>query len=176
MPNYLNGKIYIIRSPNTEEVYIGSTTQSLAKRMGEHKQLRKQRGTTSIKIFEAGNAYIELVEEYPCQNKEQLNKREGEIMRQTENCVNKCIAGRTIKEYRVDNKEVLSEKAKEWREINKDLINQNNKKYRENNIEKIKAYKSKLFVCECGEEITISHKSRHLKSKKHTDKLFILKD
>lgn len=42
--------------------------------------------------------------------------------------------------------------------------------------EKIKTYNSKLFVCECGAELTTSVKARHLKSKKHTDKLLILKD
>ena len=41
--------------------------------------------------------YIELYENYPCENKEQLNKREGEIIREI-GTVNKQIAGRTYKE------------------------------------------------------------------------------
>lgn len=205
MPDYSNGKIYIIRSPNTQEVYIGSTIQSLSQRMAEHRtkfNLWKNHGTTSIKIFEAGNAYIELVQEYPCQNKEQLNRREGEIMRQTENCVNKLIAGQTkkewsetnkdyLKEYREANKFIISEKKKKYREANKDsilakkkeyyeankaVLSEKMREYYENNKEKIKTYNSKLFVCECGAEITTGEISRHLKSKKHTDKLLILKD
>ena len=36
MPNYHNSKIYKIWSPSTDMVYIGSTTQSLALRLGGH--------------------------------------------------------------------------------------------------------------------------------------------
>jgi len=39
MPNYANGKIYTIRFHNSNEIYIGSTTQSLAVRFGGHKEL-----------------------------------------------------------------------------------------------------------------------------------------
>jgi hypothetical protein len=41
---------------------------------------------------------LELYENYPRENKEQLNKREGEIIREI-GTVNKTIAGRTHKEY-----------------------------------------------------------------------------
>ena len=38
MPNYQNGKIYAIRSPNCEKYYIGSTTNTLEKRFHEHQK------------------------------------------------------------------------------------------------------------------------------------------
>ena len=38
MPNYQNGKIYCIRSHQTDNIYIGSTTQKLCVRMAEHKR------------------------------------------------------------------------------------------------------------------------------------------
>ena len=41
MPNYQNGKIYAIRSHQTTDIYIGSTTQSLSVRFGEHKRKYK---------------------------------------------------------------------------------------------------------------------------------------
>lgn len=197
MLDYSNGKIYAIRSPHTEEVYIGSTVSTLSKRMGQHREKfnlwkkGKQHYFTCFKLLDLGDAYIELIEEYPCENKNQLERREGQIMRETVNCVNKQIAGQTKREYREvnkkvikeyneeyyqANKEVLSEKHKEYYQANRDLNIQKAREYREKNKEKIKAYESKLFVCECGAEITTVAKSRHLKSKKHTDKLLILKD
>ena len=50
------------------------------------------------------NFYIELYEEYSCGNKYQLNRREGEIQREIAT-INKNKAGRTMKEYYVDNKD-----------------------------------------------------------------------
>ena len=57
-----------------------------------------------------------MYENYPCENKEQLNKREGEIIREI-GTVNKQIAGRTYKEYYEDNyyeknKEKIAEQRK----------------------------------------------------------------
>jgi hypothetical protein len=48
--------------------------------------------------------YIELHENFPAERKEQLNKREGEIIRAL-GTLNKCIAGITCKEYREAKKE-----------------------------------------------------------------------
>ena len=50
------------------------------------------------------NCKIELLEDYPCENKEQLLKREGYYI-QNNDCVNRCVAGRTINEWKEDNKE-----------------------------------------------------------------------
>ncbi len=46
--------------------------------------------------------YIELLEEYPCENSIQLQKREGELIRELKPALNQIIAGRTIEEYRVE--------------------------------------------------------------------------
>jgi hypothetical protein len=90
MPDYQQGKIYALRSPNIDKVYIGSTTVPLSKRLGQHKASKNT--CTSKQIIDAGEAYIELVEACPCESKDQLNKREGEIMRATVNCINRNIA------------------------------------------------------------------------------------
>ena len=92
MVNYELGKIYTIRSSETVGVYVGSTCDNLAKRFGGHKASYKLNQNVSSKhIFDYGieNAYIELLENYPCNSREELNKREGEQMRLMENCVNK---------------------------------------------------------------------------------------
>lgn len=89
MPDYSQGKIYAIRSPNTQQVYIGSTIVALSKRMGQHKATTNK--CSSKAIIDAGEAYIELIEAFPCESREQLNKREGEVMRGTLNCINQKI-------------------------------------------------------------------------------------
>ncbi len=133
MPNYKNGKIYTIRSLSREDlIYVGSTTQSLSERFRGHKCGK----STSRKVIDLGDAYIELVEEYPCDNRMQLNRREGEIMRSMD-CVNRCVAGRTEKEYRIDNKEKIAESEKEYRQNNKEKIAEYTKEYRQNNKEKV---------------------------------------
>jgi len=72
----------------------------------------------SGEILQYPDAYIELIENFPCENKEQLNKREGEIIRSMD-CVNKRIAGRTMPEYRKDTKDRILEKQREWRSLKK---------------------------------------------------------
>ena len=41
MPDYLNGKVYAIRSHQTEQVYIGSTVERLSARMSKHRAKHK---------------------------------------------------------------------------------------------------------------------------------------
>lgn len=119
MSDYSKGKIYAIRSHSIDKVYVGSTTQPLSKRMAEHRScLKLNRNRMSGEILQYPDAYIELIENFPCENKEQLNKREGEIIRSMD-CVNKRIAGRTMPEYRKDTKDRILEKQREWRSLKK---------------------------------------------------------
>lgn len=139
MVKYENGKIYSIRSYESDEVYIGSTVKTLSQRFSQHKKDYKKyldnkySYVTSFEIIKHPSAYIELVEEFSCNSKDQLNKREGEIIRATLNCVNQKIAGRTAKEYREDNKEAI----KQYYKDNKEDISAQQKQYREANKEVI---------------------------------------
>jgi predicted GIY-YIG superfamily endonuclease len=78
MSKYQNSKIYKLVSPHTDEIYIGSTTQRLCHRLSGHKSDCKKikNKSTSSKLFELGEVKIILIEECPCDNKEQLLKRE----------------------------------------------------------------------------------------------------
>ena len=144
--DYKNGKIYSIRSHQTDKFYIGSTTQPLSKRLSAHKaHFRayldgKYHKVTSFDIIEYGDAYIELLEECPCETKDQLHKREGECIRAEPSCVNKVVAGRTKKEYMktycADNADKKKEYSKQYREQNADKI----KQYKEQNADKIKEH------------------------------------
>ena len=89
------GKIYSIRSNQTGKVYIGSTYNELPKRLHQHRKeykcyLRgKKSYITSYEIIKYDDHYIELVENYSCKDRNELMRREGEIMRSMD-CVNKC--------------------------------------------------------------------------------------
>ena len=54
--------------------------------------------------FGIENCKIELIENYPCQSKEELFKREGGHIKATE-CVNRQIASRTQQEWKLDKPE-----------------------------------------------------------------------
>lgn len=171
MPNYANGKIYKIWSLSTDEIYIGSTVEPLSKRMTKHRHCYKKYKegkkllTTSSKIFEHGDAKIELIEKCPCSCREELVAREGYYIR-TMDCVNKIIPDRTrkqhyqdnkdkmkqyrqanrekrlqqMKQYRQANKEAILKREKEYRRQNKEKIQQHMKQYRRQNKEKIQQY------------------------------------
>lgn len=141
---YQDGKIYTIRSHQTEKYYIGSTIQKyLSSRFNSHNDAYKQflKGkystVTSYDIIKFGDAYIELLEAYPCNNNLELHKREGELIREHRaNCVNKNIAGRMRKQYFDDNKD----KMKEYYKTNINKIKENQHKYRMSNKDTRKEY------------------------------------
>lgn len=156
MPNYANGKIYQIISPNYPLPYIGSTTQPLCKRMAEHRKPSHLPKCSSRILIEAGDAYIELIENYPCENKEQLNRREGMIIRERE-CVNYRIAGRTTGEYAKDNPESVKKYKQKYREANREALRAKNKAYREANHEIIYAkLKVRRFLKKIKSEVSES--------------------
>ena len=111
MSDYSKGIAYRIDCNETGECYIGSTIQGLANRISDHRKKYKQwkAGTNkthccSFPIIERGNYTYEMIIEYPCENKQQLRRKEGELQRSMP-CVNKVIAGRTSKECYDDNRE-----------------------------------------------------------------------
>ena len=120
------------------------------------------------------NFDIEVIEEYPCETKEELHKREGELIREF-GTLNTRIEGRTKEEYykefeeyfkqykktykkqwKIDNREHYLKKDREYR-----------KTYREKYKEQIKEKQSKQVEWECGGKYTLSHKAEHMNSKKH---------
>jgi hypothetical protein len=139
MPNFANGKIYKLWSPEGDDIYIGSTTRSLCRRKAGHKfEYNCGKNVSSKILFEKYyDVRIELVEEFPCENKMELNKREGYYIRTLE-CVNKQIPDRTQKEWIEDNKEKIKEQKKQYNEANKEKFKEINKKYREENKEYFK--------------------------------------
>jgi GIY-YIG catalytic domain len=155
MVNYQKGKIYKIIG-GSGQTYIGSTTTSLRQRLVEHKSVKKRYENGKIisknsvfPILDEANYDIILIENYPCNNKEELHSRERYWI-ETINCVNKIIPTRTKEEYRQHYKDKIKEDNKKWEEKNNKQMN-----------------------CECGGTYMSSkHKARHLRTKKH--QLFLI--
>jgi len=108
MPDYSKGKIYKLWSPSKNLVYYGSTTQTLSRRLSKHKSSYKaynndnnKQHCSSYLVLECEDYKMDLIEEYACNNKSQLCKKEGEYQKNNE-CVNLQIAGRTRNEYNDD--------------------------------------------------------------------------
>jgi len=147
MSIYFTGKIYAIKCNETDDVYIGSTIQTLKERLRCHKRDMKRwkngkrRYTTSFEIVKYDSCYIELLEMYPCNSKEELLKKEKEYMESIE-CVNKCRPFRTDEEKK--------EYGKEYYEANKE---KNKQKY----------------TCVCGSNTRKSDRRKHERTKKHGD-------
>jgi hypothetical protein len=158
MSKYSQGKIYKLTSSQTEKVYIGSTITSLDVRFTKHKSHYKSwinktqmNKITSYDLLQYDDVKIELIKEFPCETKKELEKEEGKIMLEN-NYVNKCVAGRTKKESGRIHWNKNKERRKETTRI-----------YRHKNKEKY----CEKFPCECGGRYTYVNKSRHFKSKKH---------
>ena len=171
MPDFSNAKIYKITCNETEKIYIGSTTSTLTKRFKRHKsnytswKNGKYNYTTSFKMFDEygkESCNITLIENYPCDNNKELGLREAYYIRNN-NCYNKYIPGRTIKEYYEENKEKINEQHEQYNEVNKKRIKEVMKKYYEDNKDKFK----EKITCDCGGKWTHSNKATHFKTKKH---------
>ncbi len=141
MRDFKNGKIYSIRCfSNLDLLYIGSTCQQLSRRWNDHRKDSKTRNSLIYKIIrETGgidNFYIELIENFPCDSLEQLNKREGEVMREIGNTTMNTLmagtfAGKTQAEY--DKERSKTDHRIEYNKVY-------NSKYREEHVEELKTY------------------------------------
>ena len=146
---YSEGKIYKIEPKcdhNDDEIYIGSTTQKyLSQRMVEHRSQYKRwkegkmNLVSSFQLFEKfgiDNCEIILLESVVAKDINELKSRESHHIKNIK-CINKYVPLRSHKDYRNDNKELISSKAK------------------------------KLFKCECGSKCRIVAKQRHFRTNKH---------
>ncbi len=132
MVNYNLGKIYKIVDNTNNNIYIGSTCcKYLSERLRGHKGCYTHylKGKLNYNnavndILKNNNYYIDLLETYPCNNKDELIKRERYYIEKY-NCVNKRIPGRkhtqeSKKLYYQNNKEIIKEKRKLYYNKNKE--------------------------------------------------------
>eukprot|EP00438_Fugacium_kawagutii_P018336 Skav212485 [mRNA] locus=scaffold385:584863:585342:- [translate_table: standard] len=156
MLDYSKAKIYQVLNDVDDDVYIGATCQSLSMRMAGHRRTKNLTGKNkNMKLYqkmrELGEEhfYIELVEETPCENKEQLRAIEGEYIRSI-GTLNHNVAGRTMKQYTEDNKEKKAEYDK--------------KRFQERREEILNKGKQPCQCETCGKTIRTDNLRRHMKT------------
>ncbi len=144
---YNTSKIYKLISSQTQDIYIGSTTQKyLCNRKANHKYHYnkwlegKHHYISSFELLKYDDCQIVLIEKYNCNTNDELNAREQYWIEKL-NCINR---HRAKKDKNYD---------KEWF-----------KKRNEKNKEKM--------ICECGCKIAKSYYYQHIKTKKHKERIF----
>jgi len=135
----------ISKDPNISDLYIGHTT-NFTRRKNQHKQSCEieTRHNYNQKVYQFiranggfKNWLILEIETRECKDANEARRIEGEYIRSLNATLNRVIAGRTMKEYKDENKEEIYAKAKVH------------------------------FDCICGSSVRISDKSEHIKSAKH---------
>jgi hypothetical protein len=159
--DYSQSKIYMI-SPTLEfydegDVYIGSTTQSLDRRLTYHMnnpfndKTRNCSSSLLVNKYSRENLKIELICDFPCKNKTELNNREGQEIKK-QKCLNIRVEGRKPYQYREDNRALLLEKQHKYLKDNRKKVLE----YQKSRREKVN--------CECGVKLTKSCLFRHKKN------------
>ncbi len=146
--DYSRGKIYKVEpivDHEKNEIYIGSTTKEyLSQRMATHKgdyTRWKNNKRGKVMIFDLFDKYgcdhceIILIENYIATTKDDLLSREKYFI-QSLACLNKYIPGRTLEEYKRENKDILNEKERQ-RNSTIERINYMKERYETNKEEKL---------------------------------------
>ena len=147
MPDYSKGLIYKItcKDGTIQDTYVGSTC-NFRKRKSCHKsRCNNKKGKwynlLVYKTIRANKGWtnweITLIENFPCDSRTELKKRERHWIGELKATLNCSIPGRTKKEWRKKNRAIMKEK------------------------------RGEKITCECGSVITKHHLARHKRSKKH---------
>ena len=166
MPDYSKGKIYRIVCNITNEIYIGSTCDSLCCRMGNHRRGHRyhknkndgKNGCRSFQIIDRDDYAIVLLENFPCNDIYELKARERFYIESVK-CINLMTPNRTMEEY--ENDPIVIERRKIYRENH---IEQKAEWYK-NNAERISLEGKIKTICECGS--IVRSITTHSKSIKH---------
>lgn len=173
------------------DIYIGSTT-NFRNRKSQHKNCCNNENDKkhNYKIYQFirenggfDNWNMIMIEEYNCENKRELEKRERYWIEELKSNLNSMIPTRTHKEYVEQNKDKISESNKQ--RYNKNIEERKNKRliYYYANKEKSNEYCKEYYekkkteisnkrredkiICECGSVVRKGNLKRHYTSKKH---------
>jgi len=195
-PNvYARGKIYKIVRDGTDQIYVGHTTEPrLSRRMNGHRsdfcswKAGKRKYCSSFAMLDGGPCRIVLIEDFPCQNIDQLKAREQHYIDLFKPiCVNiqRAIDLRTDDErradksqsdarYRAANRDAIRVKDAEYRAANRDAIRVKDAQFRAANRDAIRVKDAEVVACECGANVSRGCLSRHKKRQKHIQQMAAL--
>ena len=137
--------------------------------MAKHRSTMNTKNKQHFKLYQSmreigsDKFYIELIKEYPCDNKDQLRAVEGEYIRQM-GTLNNRIEARTKQEYINDTKERKREYDKQRREDKREELKQQKREYYSKHKEecnkrnKENYYKNKEAILQKNKEYEENHK------------------
>ena len=168
---YLNSIIYALKSnSHPEYIYIGSSIHPLCDVMYRHMLNHKLHclgrlnvNYSSLELLKYYDCRIELLEVYPCKNKQELAKRTGWYIRNNA-CVNVKMSGRDEKTYYQDYIEYFRLKHIQYQHDNADKSSERSKIRYQNNLEKINE-QQKLYYQNNKEKIDEAHNKYYQNNK-----------
>ncbi len=186
MPNYINGNFYKITNDHNNDVYIGSTCDTIVKRFSCHKLEARKEHNKHRPLYKLINEIgferfrIELVENCSVQDIYQLKQREEYYIRQM-GTMNLKEEGQTKeghkekhKQWYEKNKETEQEKRKEYYKENHEQELEKMKKYREENKEALNEKKrEKIYCAACDCWFSKCGQARHNNRLKHIEAIKI---
>ena len=152
--DFSKGKIYKITNDYNDDVYVGSTCDTLVKRFSSHKRqinspFKMNRPLYALmKEIGSDRFRIELIEDYLCEDKYQLRQREGYYIREF-GTLNKRIECRTQIERYDEEKDIILEKQKQYRKQHIEEYAERDKKYREGHKEECKINHKNYYLENC---------------------------
>lgn len=157
MPNYADGKVYLLVCAETGKRYVGSTTLSLCRRLSLHKSNAPKNSNRVTQHFEGvgwDRARIELVERVACADKFELHEREEEVRQRLAPELNQVRAFSGVYCTRPPGA-TRSAYSSQYRKLHRASANLTDRKYRE--LSKVTPW---TCPC-CGETMMRSSKRTH---------------
>ena len=161
--DYSKSLIYKLccKDPLIEDIYIGSTT-NMKVRKGQHKthcnnKNDKRYNQNKYQFIRENGGFdnwdMIMIEEYSCNSKRELEKRERywvDELKSSLNSIRPYISKEELNEHKKEYrnqymKEYLKEYNKEYYKNNKDTINEYRKEYNEKNKDKINEYRKEYY-------------------------------
>ena len=176
MVNYSNGKVYKLINDVDDEIYIGSTCQSLAKRKGEHKVTARSK--PNQKVYRHLNAIgwehvkIILIESVNAFNREQLRQRGQhyiDLWKPSLNSANRYVYKTPPKKKCIHKKFKNCKVCYSYSICEHEEVRRQCKPCRGlcEHSEKVNSCWHCIVLCECGFTHRRSNTSHHNKSKNH---------
>lgn len=169
---YHTGKIYkIVNINDPDEFYIGSTKNVLRVRWQGHKSICSKNPPTKLHQLMNELGYecfkMVLIEDYPCENRDQLRMREDYWISLLKPKLNHMKAYQSSEDKAIyDQKynEEHKEHQKKWRENNQEVIKEKNRIYQSKNKERLNEV-SRRYYEEHKEDSLMKCKIRYEKKK-----------
>ena len=176
MCDYSKGLIYKWVCNDCDEIYVGSTI-NFTRRKQSHKTscTNEKDKKHHLKIYKTMREYggfenwrMIQVETYPCQSKRELEAREEDVRKEINAKLNSRQAFMTQEEKKKKEKQYN----KEYRDTHfigekKEEHLEKRRMFHHKHKEEINAKRSEKIICDCGQCISRSCLSQHLKTKKH---------